>query len=320
MRFQIERMGFYAPPRVESAHDLDQRLGLPPGWTERHTGVLHRRVAEEPVEEMAAAAAREALGDGPPPDLILNASATPRQLIPDTSVFVERALGFDGIPAHSIHATCLSFAVAVHAAGAYIESGAYRRVLVVSAEIASVGRDYAEPESAALLGDGAAAALVVPTPAGSDSALLGWQMGTWPKGAELTEFRGAGTAHHPNDPTTTREDNLFHMNGMGVYKMARRRVAVVLRRLCDKAGVSIDEIDLVVPHQASGPALEASVHYGIPMSRLVNIVGEYGNCIAASLPMALYQAQADGRLQRGDKVLLVGTGAGLSVAAMLLRW
>jgi 3-oxoacyl-[acyl-carrier-protein] synthase-3 len=288
-------------------------------WILEHTGVERRHIAEEPMEVMGARAARAALGDTPP-DLILNASTTPRQVIPDSSVFIARELGFEGLPSHSIHATCLSFLVALHHAFALVHAGAYRRVLVVSSEVGSISRNWAEPESAVLLGDAAAAAVVEPTPEGEASEMKGYAMRTWSSGAELTELRGGGIRCHPNDPATRPEDQLFHMDGPAVYKMARRRAGLVITDALVQAGFLPADLDLVVPHQASGKAVKVISDYGIPEERVVNIIAEYGNCIAASIPLALAIANRDGRLHRGDRILMAGTGAGLSVAAMALRW
>ncbi|MEL6344621.1 MAG: ketoacyl-ACP synthase III [Myxococcota bacterium] len=321
MRAQITSTGLAAPPQVETAEQLAPQIGRTADWIVHHTGVVRRHIAATPsMEGLAASAARRALGDGPPPDLLLNASVTPRQMIPDSSVFIQRELALSGVPSFSVHATCLSFLVGLHNAAALIAAGAYRRILLVSSEVGSVSRDFSEPESAALIGDGAGAAIIEPTPAGGGSAILGYQMATWHEGAELTELRGGGIRRHPNNPDTTPEDNRFQMNGPGVYKMARRRVAVVLKRLLQQADVQLSDIDLVVPHQASGPALNALRFYGFAADRVVNIIAEYGNCIAASLPMALAVAQQEGRLKRGDTILLLGTGAGLSVGGALLRW
>ena len=319
MNVRITSTGFSAPPRIETAEQLAPRIKKSAAWIRQHTGVERRRIAEVPMEVMAAQAARQALGDGPAPDLIINASLTPRQLIPDSSVFIQRELGIEGTPSFSIHATCLSFLVALHNAAALISSGAYGRILIVSSEVGSLSRNFDEPESAALIGDGAAAAIVEHAQ-GSSSAILAYEMGTWPSGAELTELRGGGIRKHPNLPGWTSEDYLFHMNGPGVYKMARRRVALVLSRALERAGLTRDDIDLVVPHQASGPALNAITRYGFSPERVINIIADYGNCIAASTPMALAWAMDNDRLRRGDTVLMLGTGAGLSVGAVVLRW
>lgn len=320
LRVKVAATAFYAPPRVETAAQLGPRIGKSEDWIVTRTGVAERRISEEPVEVLGARAARAALQSGPEPDLIINASTTPRQLLPDTSVFIQEQLGFEGIPSYSVHATCLSFLVALHNAAALVAAGAYRRVLVVSAERPSPSRNMAEPESAALVGDGAAAAVLEPTPRNETSELIGWRMTTWPKGAELTEVRGYGQRCDPNDPTTRPEDQMFAMDGPGVYKMARRRVLELAMGLLKDHGLAISDVDWVVPHQASGPGLELLSRMGFPADRVINIVGQYGNCVAASIPMALAHLATNGRVQRGDRVLMLGTGAGLSVAGALLRW
>jgi 3-oxoacyl-[acyl-carrier-protein] synthase-3 len=319
-RVKIVSTACHAPTNIETSAELAPKVGRSEDWIWSRTGIRARRIADEPVEVMAAHAARAALASGPVPDLILNASTTARQLIPDTSVFIQDQLGFEGIPSFSIHATCLSFLVALNTAASLVVSGAYRRVLVVSAEIGSKARNPREPESAALLGDGAAAAIVEATPEKEASELLGWRMTTWPKGAELSELPGGGMRRHPSDPATRPEDNFFTMQGPRLFKMARHRVGDLVGDLLGQCGLGADDVDWVIPHQASGPALEALPKLGFPQERIVNIIADYGNCIAASIPMALAHADHTGRLLRGDRVLLLGTGAGLSIAGALLRW
>lgn len=320
LKVKIAATGFYAPPRVETAAELAPRMGCSEEWIIQRTGVRERRISEEPVEVLAARAARAALQSGEAPDLIVNASVCPRQLIPDTSVFIQRELGLEGIPSQSVHASCLSFLVALHNAAALVAAGAYRRVLVVSAERGSSGRNMAERESAALLGDGAAAVVLEPTPEGEASELAGYRMATWPKGAALTEVRGFGLERSPDDPGTRPEDSQFSMDGPGVYKMALRRVPPLVRALLAEQGLGTEDIDWVVPHQASGPGLAMLPRLGFPAERTVNILGQFGNCVAASIPMALAHLAASGRLRRGQRLLLAGTGAGFSVAAAVLRW
>ena len=320
LRVKVASTGFYAPPRVETAADLAPRIGMREDWIIERTGVRERRISDEPVEVMAARAARAALQSGGAPDLIINASVSPRQVLPDTSVYVQHELGLEGIPSFSIHASCLSFLVALQNAAALVAAGTFRRVLVVSAERGTFGRNLSDPESAALLGDGAAAAVLEPTPRGEASEIAGFRMSTWPKGAALTELRGGGQAHSPDDPATRPEDNLFSMDGPGVFKMARRRVPALVRELLAEQGLGVDDIDWVVPHQASGPGLEMLPRMGFPAERTVNIVGQYGNCVAASIPMALAHLAASGRLRRGQRLLLLGTGAGFSVAGAVVRW
>jgi 3-oxoacyl-[acyl-carrier-protein] synthase-3 len=272
------------------------------------------------MAKMGAIAARQALQDGPAPDLVINAGSVPQQLIPDSSVFIQEELGYSGIPSFTVNATCLSFPIAMHNAAALIHAGAYRRVLIVSAEVGTRGRNLKEPESASLFGDGAGAAVLEATPPGESSEILGFQMSTWPKGAPLTEVRGGGVRQHPLDPTTVPEDNFFHMNGPAVYRMALRRLPAVFTRLFARCGVQPRELQAIIPHQASGPGLSAAPRFGLDPDIVVSRVQEEGNCVAASIPMAMAYANEHGRLVRGGLVLVCGTGAGLTTLAMLLRW
>ena len=314
----IASTGLFVPARVQTAEELAPLLGRSAEWIRSRTGVGERRISDLSMPEMAAAAAREALGEGPPPDLVINASVTPVQLLPDSSVFILRELGLNGIPGFSVHCSCLSFLVALQQAAAMVACGGAKRVLVVSSEKATDSRDFTAPESAALLGDGAAAAVIEPSEGGS--AILGTRFSTWPESARHAEIRGFGTRHHPSDPQTTSSDNLFHMNGPRLLRRALPAVAELVGGLLGEHGLSPEQVDVVVPHQASGLGVRAVQRFGFRPDQVVDVVGEYGNCVAASMPMALARAERDGRLRLGSTVLLLGTGSGLSVGGALLRW
>ena len=320
MGLRIANIALAVPPLVETAADLAPRMSKTAEWIEKNTGVLRRRVASPDLQtpDLAAEAARFALGQNDPPDLILYASASPHQLLPDTSVFLQRALGLSGVAGYSIHASCLSFLVALQTADALLAAGAYRRILICSAELASRARNWQEPESASLLGDGAAAAVVEWEE--SDCGLREFVLQTWPEGAELTEVRGVGLRKHPNDPDTRPEDQLFHMDGQAAYRMTRPRAKKMIEGVLRKANLTLDQIDLVIPHQASGPGLRLLEKLGIAPQKIVNIIADYGNCVAASIPMALAEAVRRNRIQPGDRLLLLGSAAGLSLGAAVLQW
>ena len=321
IKIKIASTGIYAPPKIQTAAELAPLINRSENWIISRTGVAERRIAEEPMDVIAAKAARQALAKGADPDCILNASTTPLQLIPDSSVFIQRQLGMKGIPSWSIHGTCLSFLIALSTAASMIAARMFKRILIVSAETGTPWRNYKEAESAALFGDGAAAVVVEPTPESETSVFIDWEMNTWPEGAELTEFRGGGTRHPPDHPEKTRpEDNLFHMEGTRIYRIALGRVNDTLTALLKRNQVTAKEIDWIIPHQASGRALQAGSMFGFRQERIVNITAEYGNTIAASMPMALAIADQKGLLKRGDLLILGGTGAGLSVAFALIRW
>jgi 3-oxoacyl-[acyl-carrier-protein] synthase-3 len=320
LRSKIVSTGLYMPKKIQTAGELAPIIGKSEDWIISQAGVRERRIAEEPMEVLAAKAALQAIGKGPLPDLLLNASTTPRQLIPDSSVFIQKELGLKGIPSWSTHATCLSFLMAMLTGASLIGNELYKRVLVVSSETGTPFRDLRQPESAALFGDGAAAAIVEGTPDTEQSAILDWEMATFPEAAELTELRGGGTRRPPYRPGTKPEDYLFQMNGPRVFRLAVIQCMRVLEKIFKRNHMDKEDIDWIIPHQTSGPGMEAYAKYGFAREKIINNIALYGNCIAASIPIALATANADGKLKRGDLILMGGTGAGLSVSFALVRW
>ena len=318
---KISGTGIYLPPRVETSEELVTRINKPVDWIHQKAGVFERRVSDIDVDKMGAIAGKEALNNGPPPDLIINASGVPKQTIPDTSTFFQKEMGFDGVPSFSIHCTCLSFIVALHTASSLIHSKSYKRILIISSDRGTVGRNFKEPESASLLGDGAAAVLVEPSDMKDRSQFLYHTMSTWPSGTELTEVRGGGTRRHPLDPNTSRNDNLFSMDGPAVYKIARKEVYRMLLKTLKETGLERQSIDWVVPHQASKKAVEAySTVGGFKKQKVLETVSRFGNCVAASVPMTLVMAIKNDQIKRDDLVMLIGTGAGLSAACSIFRY
>ncbi len=314
---KITGYGYYLPETIETSAEIAPKIGKSESWIISRTGIKERRKSLLDVDEMGAIAAQKAL-NRKTPDLILNASGVPKQTIPDTSTFIQSKLGFEGIPSFSIHATCLSFLVALKTASNYIHNGDYERILIVSSDRGTRGRNFNEPESAALLGDAAAAILIEPS--NNDNGLIHWNMNTWPKGATYTEVKGGGTNKHPQDSHTTDADNLFTMNGPMIYKMARKYVYSMIQDDLKEVGVKKSDIKLVIPHQASGLAVKAYTKYGeFTSEQVMDIIGYTGNCVAASLPLALALAHEEGKFNEGDLVYLIGTGAGLSVASVLLK-
>ena len=318
---KITGLGYFLPDQIETSQELAPKIGKTLDWIISRTGIHERRVSQIDVDEMGAIAAKKALNDGPPPDLILNASGVPKQTLPDTSTFIQAQLGYTGIPSFSIHATCLSFLTALKVADNFIKSGDYKRILIISSDRGTCGRNFNEPESSSLLGDAAAAVVIEPTDDFSDSGLLHWNMKTWPEGATYTEVRGGGTNKHPQDPNTKDDDNLFTMNGPMIYKMARKHVYTMLNEDLKTVGINREDIALLVPHQASGLAVKAYVKYGkFRSEQVMDIISYTGNCVAASLPLALAIGYEENRFKRGDLVYLVGTGAGLSIASTLIKF
>ncbi len=324
----IAGLGSYLPATVVANPELEAALGVPRGWIEQTTGVRERRyVADETSVSMAVAAARRALvaagREVGEIDLIIGASSGPQQTIPCTAALVQRALGAPdgGSACFDVNATCVSFLVALHNAAHLIAAGAYNCALIFSSEIGAFSRNPAEPEAAALFGDAAAAAVLTRSAPGTPGALLGAKFVTYGSGADLTTILGGGSLHHPNDPATTPEMNRFHMHGPGLLRLAARTLGPFLEAFFAELGWSRAELDLLVPHQASRNGLGLlTARLGFTPEQVYLNLAERGNCVAASLPLALAEAAAQGRVARGDRVMLLGTGAGMTIGALALSY
>ncbi len=328
LHVQIAGMGKYLPDHIVTSAALEEQLRLPAGWIERVAGVRERRYAlSETSSGMAALACERALAaagiDRGDIDLIVAASSGPQQLIPCTAALVQRALGApDGRSAcYDVSATCLSFLFALHQVAHFIAAGVYRRALIFSSEVSFRSLNPAEPESAVLFGDSAVAAVVTAAPDGSPSAIHHARFVTHASGADLTRLVGGGSLHHPNDPATTPTDNMFHMDGSGVFKKAVRLVGPFLDAFLGETGWRREEIDRVVPHQASRHGVEVlHARLGFRADQVFSNLAVRGNCIAASTPLALAEAVEAGAVQRGSRVLHIGTGAGLTIGAVALTY
>ena len=322
-------LGAYAPREHRPSQALDTVFGQPSGWTEAQFGIASRGVAapDETTSMMGAEAARRALamarwepGDI---DVLIGACGVMEQPIPGASVLIQEALGLgqSGVWAFDVNQTCLSFVTALDVAAMGFETGRFRRALIVSSDIPSCGLDWATPASAAIFGDGAAAVCVE---AGVDSrgpALLARGFETYGSGKDLASVRSGGTRVRLDDGLEAfSEGARFRMDPFGIFKAASRTLPALIDRVLGEAGLTRESVDVIVGHQASRPAIEhARRLMGGDPERVVDIFATRGNQIAASLPTVLVEAQATGRLGPGKTVLLLGTAAGISLAAMVLR-
>ena len=320
MNIKITGTCKYLPPYVEPSKETAMFINKSEEWIISKIGVTERRKSDIDVDKMGAISGAQALEGNTNPDLIINASGVPKQTIPDTSVFFQKELGLNNIPCFSIHGTCLSFLIALNNAAALINSKTYNKILIISADRGTIGRNSEKPENAALLGDGAAAILIE----AEENKLNNfhyWKMNTWSDGAKLTEVRGGGTALHPQNPTTKPEDNLFSMDGPSIYKIARKKAYKMVLETFKSVEFEKEDVSWVIPHQASEKAVTAYHEYGgFEEHKIVNIVAKTGNCVAASMPMAFVTAVQDGRIMRGDLLYFIGTGAGLSMACALINY
>lgn len=326
---RIAGFGAYRPRASRASTELDSLYGQARGWTEETFGIASRGVAaaDESTSMMAAEACRSALAQaGWAPgdfDVLIGACGVMEQPIPGVSVMVQQALGLggSGIMAFDVNQTCLSFLAALDVAAMGFLSGRWRRALIVSSDIASAGLDMAAPHASAIFGDGAAAVCLEATDDPAGPALLARGFETYGEGRDLCSLRSGGTRIRVEEGYEALvAGSRFQMDAFGIFKAAARRLPPLIDRVLGEVGLTRESVDIIVPHQASQPGV-AHVRklMGGDPGRVVDIFADHGNQIAASLPSALVQAQADGRLGPGTTVLLLGTAAGISAAAMALR-
>ena len=323
---RLEGTGAATPTAVILSADLDIRLGKPPGWFYRRTGVLSRYYCDtEDQVDLAVSASRQALDAAgiaaDEIDVILFAAAVPYQSIPATAPLIQQRLGIaeGACAAFDINSTCLSFLTAMDLLAPMLASGRYRRGLIVASEMASRALPWDDdPLTAALFGDGAAAAVLS---AGDGAAYLAAAaMETHPSAFDACRIGSGGTRYdYHNRPEEYARHSLFEMNGETLYKVTVKHFPAFLDRVLAGAGWSRNDVDVVVPHQASPGALaHLARRSGFRPEVVVDIARDFGNQVAASLPTALHFARIAGRLAPGRRVLLLGTSAGISFGGLAM--
>jgi 3-oxoacyl-[acyl-carrier-protein] synthase-3 len=310
----IVGVGAHEPEAVLSNADLEQMVDTSNAWILERTGIRERRRAGsgETCSVMAASAARVALARAGTPqiDLIMVATVSPDTLFPSASCLVQRRLEMPGVPALDINGACSGFMYGLTLADSLIAAGRARHILLIASEAMTSLVDYSDRSTCVLFGDGAGAVVVGAADAGGVVATR------W--GAD---GRDADLIYYGPDGTGERTDNAIRMHGKGTFKQAVERLAELARMLCADAGWRLDEVDHVIPHQANMRIVEAAAkRIGVPMERVVVNGDRLGNTSAASIPLAMAEADATGRLRSGDKILCLAFGAGSTWGGVALEW
>ena len=316
--------GSYAPSRIMTNDELSRLVETSDEWIRTRTGIRERRIAEssERASDLGAEASRRALADaGISPndiDLLVVATFTPDQPLPSCASLLQKKLGIPTRAAcFDVNAACTGFLYALDAACAMIASGRYRRALVVGSEKLSDVVDWDDRTTCVLFGDGAGA-VVVGASDETGRGLLGSLLGCDGSGADLLCIPGG--PRDPAAPPGARSDKL-QMKGREVFKLAVRCMDEAARDILEQHGLRADQISVVIPHQANQRIIDAIAEYlELPLERFFVNVDRFGNTSAASIPIALDEARRAGRIKRGDLVMLVAFGAGLTYGSALLRW
>ncbi|CDO02674.1 3-oxoacyl-ACP synthase [Oceanobacillus picturae] len=302
--------GHYLPTKVVTNKDMEKLVDTTDEWIRTRTGIEERRFAEDDIDtsDMAFYAAKQALEEANVTvdeiDLILTATVTPDTPFPSVSCMIQERLGAKNAAALDVSAACSGFMYGMITAKQFIETNAYKKILVIGAEKLSKITNWEDRSTCVLLGDGAGAAVIGEVSEGK--GILSFELGS----------NGAG-----GKELYQNEQDMLVMNGREVYKFAVRQMPESTMNVIDKAGLKKEDVDYLIPHQANIRIMEAArERLEISEDRMATTIKKYGNNSAASIPMALSEAAKEGKIKDNDIVVLVGFGGGLTWGAVALRW
>lgn len=321
--------GYYVPDRVVENEDLTQWMDTSDEWIQERSGIKERRWVREGqtgagMAKEASLSALEAAGlEAGDLEAIVLATISPDHFFPGTGVYLQRELGLPGVPALDIRAQCSGFLYGLSVADAWIRSGQYRTVLLVGVEIHSTGLDVSTRgrDLTVLFGDGAGAAVLRATD--EDRGVLSTHIHADGRHAEILSCDAASSIRHPRiTPEDLEEGRQFpKMDGREVFKHAVARMPEAVMEALDANGLGVEEIDLLIPHQANLRISEmVRRRLGLAEDRVYNNIQRYGNTTAASIPIALAEAVREGRLEAGSLLCLTAFGSGFTWGSALVRW
>jgi 3-oxoacyl-[acyl-carrier-protein] synthase-3 len=322
---RIAGMGAAAPSRVITNADLEKTLDTSHQWIVERTGIRERRMLEphEALSDLFVACARDAIARAGVPyksiDTIVCGTCTPDRRLPSTACDVQAKLGGGTAAAFDVVAACPGWLYSLTVAEGMIAAGTAKTTLVLGGDRIWSIVDKEDRATAVLFGDGAGAAVL--TPAADERGILATSLGAEGSLAHLLYIPAGGSTEPPSEEVLRNKGHYLRMAGREVFKVAVRRMAQACHQALERAGISADAIDLLVPHQANLRIITATAaEAGVPMEKVMVNVDFYGNTSAGSIPLALVQAETEGRLKPGDLVLLVSFGAGFTWGAVLVRW
>ncbi|AWX59265.1 MULTISPECIES: beta-ketoacyl-ACP synthase III [Brevibacillus] len=317
--------GSYTPERVLTNFDLEKMVETSDEWIVSRTGIRERRISspEQASSDLAYEAAKEALEkaniSAEQLDMIIVATVTPDMSFPSTACLLQEKLGATRAAAMDLSAACTGFLYGITTATQFIQNGLYKKVLVVGVETLSKITNYKDRNTCVLFGDGAGAAVIGEVTEGY--GFQSFELGADGSGGSLLCLPAGGSRTPASVESVEQGLHYLYMTGGEVFKFAVRVMNSATEAVLSKAGVSKDEIDLLVPHQANKRIIDSAVQrFGLSEDKVAINLDRYGNMSSASIPVALDEAVKAGRVKEGDNLILVGFGGGLTWGATLLKW
>ena len=324
-RAMIVGTGAALPDKVLTNSDLEKMVETSDEWIFTRTGIRERRIADRGVatSDLSVEAARQAMeaaGVGPEEiSLIILATCTPDHMLPSSAALLQSKIGAKNAGACDLEAACAGFVYALSLAADHVRVDPKRCVMVLGAEVLSKFVNWKDRTSCILFGDGAGAAIVRATDDGR--GIMHTEMGADGDGGEMMQVPAGGSAMTADEETVSNDLHYIKIRGREVFRFATTKMADLVQNAVDRCGLTMDDVKLIVPHQVNIRILNyAAERLGVSMDKVYCNIDRYGNTSAASVPIALHEALRDGRITRGDIVVLVAFGAGLSWASCLMRW
>jgi 3-oxoacyl-[acyl-carrier-protein] synthase-3 len=326
VRAKISSVGTYVPPRLLTNADLERMVATNDKWITERTGIRERHIADKGVatSDLGAEAARRCLAargiEASEVEAIVVATVTPDMMFPATACLIQEKIGAKGAWGFDLSAACSGFPYALQVGAKLVESGAHRKVMVVGADVMSSIIDYTDRTTCVIFGDGAGAVLLEPCAEGEVGMIDYWHEIDG-SGAGSLYMPGGGSLHPSSAETVAQKMHYVHQDGATVYKFAVRKMAEATETVLARNGLTGKDVDCFLPHQANKRIIVSTAErLGMPMERVIVNIDRYGNTTAATIPLAMQTAMEEGRLKKGDLVLLASAGAGFTVAATLLQW
>ena len=324
---KITAIGTYVPPRLLTNQDLEKMVDTTNEWIIERSGIKQRHIVDPGMatSDMVLAAAKPMLEQrGITPteiEVIIVATVTPDMLFPSTACLVQDKLGCKGAWGFDLSAACSGFVYALQTGVQFIQTGAHKKVLVAGSDTMSSIINYQDRATCVIFGDGAGVVLLEPAEADDQNVFIDYIHEVDGSGACALNMPAGGSRMPASAETVEKKLHYVHQDGQAVFKYAVRKIADVSEKLLQRNGMTGNDVDVFVPHQANRRIImSAAERLGMPEEKVIVNISEFGNTTAATIPLAMQTAREQGKLKKGTMVLMASVGAGYTVGATLMRW
>ena len=324
-RAKITALGTYVPPRVLNNADLEKMVDTTNEWILERVGIRERHIADKGVaaSDLAVAAVKNMLESHPfdlqEVDLIVVGTVTPDMMYPSTACLVQHKLGIENTWGFDVSAGCSGFVYALNTGVKFVESGQYKKVLVIGSDVNSSMTDYTDRAVCIIFGDGAGAVLLEPCDDGE--GVIDQVAQVEGMGGQYLFMPGGGSLNPASHETIDQKMHYIHQDGKNVFKYAVKKMAEMTERVLERNKISGKDVDCFIAHQANRRIITATAdRLGMPMEKVIINIDRFGNTTAGTIPIAMRTAIDEGKLKKGDLLLIASVGAGFTSGATLIRW